>query len=225
MARVKNQVLGEVRGRVGDAVFKKRYGEVFLYTRPSKSSKPETENCSKNRSRFANIVNLAKEIKRSDVLYKSWELSKSEGKNTYTKILKANHIATLPDKLTVNNLITPQGIFLEVTSPSINDAGVSFSYIIKRPSVNKLKVPYNLSVILFLFTPKNSTQKIKSDFITLNQIINTETGNAVLPFSDAQINLKNKFNKVVIFIAAAKLNDDSPACEWTSTCSAEMDLS
>ena len=71
MARVNNQVLGEVRGRVGDAVFKKRYGEVFLYTRPSKSSKPETENCSKNRSRFANIVNLAKEINLNWIYDKS----------------------------------------------------------------------------------------------------------------------------------------------------------
>src|ERR1035437_7812095 len=100
MAKLENIVLGELNGKVGGLIGRRRGTKYFVYAAPSEVKISNSEAAIKSRnimkplSRFASTVNSIKELKEL------WSYSKTEAFDEFHKIEKENFNLFIPDRPT-----------------------------------------------------------------------------------------------------------------------------
>ena len=128
MAKVKKNFLGEVRGKVGDVIYRKRGKVEYASSVPKKResfSPAEIENQNKMKAagKFSRVV------KDIEVLFKIWDSAKIkdyEDSHPVNKITGINYKYVLPGKVTENNKITPEGFTLAVKGVRYLDSNIEF---------------------------------------------------------------------------------------------------
>jgi hypothetical protein len=122
MAKLENIVLGELDGKLGGVIGRRRGKKYFIYAAPSEVKISNSEAAIKSRnimkplSRFSSIVNSIKELKEI------WSYSKTEAFDIFHKIEKENFKFFIPERPTINNFIVP--IFFGFTNP-ITESAIS----------------------------------------------------------------------------------------------------
>jgi hypothetical protein len=83
-----NAALAAIRGRVGDVVFKKRGGKVYISRRPDFSKRKLSAAQKRSVARFKAAVRLAREVMQDPNAAKPFErLAKKNGKAVYHTII------------------------------------------------------------------------------------------------------------------------------------------
>lgn len=114
MAHINRKILGSIKGRIGDVVFRERNGKVIVFSRPKKYKKTKSQKLKNERKKFATVVMLANIIKNSTDLYSIWKNSNLPGSNAYQKIIKNNLKLTNNVDLSINNILLPPGIDIQL---------------------------------------------------------------------------------------------------------------
>jgi hypothetical protein len=117
MAFLTRNVFGDISGKIGNAVVRRRYGKEVIYAKPVNTNISYSDKAVAGRNKFANMVKFARIINSSPDLSAIWKSAKVKGTNGYQKIIKQNAIYTTPEGLTVNNIISPPG--LGIYTPSL----------------------------------------------------------------------------------------------------------
>ncbi len=108
MARVNKQILGLIKGSLGEVVFRERNGKVFVYSKPVKQKVSKSPSAVNARKKFALRVSLAQILNSNKILFQVWNLSKVDATNAYQKIIKVNTSLSEGNHLTLLNRITPE---------------------------------------------------------------------------------------------------------------------
>ena len=107
MGTFKNQVLGEVAGKVGNLIGRRRKNKYFIYAAPAEVKISNSSAAIKSRdimkpvAKFSSVVNSIPELKYL------WLNSKIVAFDAFHKIEKENFHFFRPDRPTLNNFITP----------------------------------------------------------------------------------------------------------------------
>jgi hypothetical protein len=133
MGSLKNQVLGDLDGKVGNIVGRSRKGKYFVYAMPEEvkiSNTPEaikSRNIMKPLAKFASIVNSIPELKYF------WVNSKIEAFDAFHKIEKVNFPFLIPERPTLNNTIIPD-VFIDnrIIESSISPTGIKLKIFINK---------------------------------------------------------------------------------------------
>lgn len=172
MAHINRKILGSIKGTIGDVVFRERNGKVIVFSRPKKYKKTKSQKLKNERKKFATVVKLANIIKNSTDLYSIWKASKLPGSNSYQKIIKNNLKLTDDVNLSVNNILVPPGINLELNILEINRRQNKISEIKLEISLNnKEKQLFKNSTLYSLFYKTNNSKSR----INMNNFYLTET--------------------------------------------------
>ncbi|MCR4418014.1 MAG: hypothetical protein NUV92_09775 [Ignavibacteria bacterium] len=129
MADVRKKIIGTLKGKLGDVVFRERNGKIIAYSKPKKYRKTKSVKLKKERNKFATVVQLANIIKSIPDLYFIWKNSDLPGSNAYQRIIKNNLQLTNGADLTINNLLFPPGIDLNISLVEINQTRNKISEI------------------------------------------------------------------------------------------------
>lgn len=88
MAIVTKRILGDYHGKIGDEMFKMRYGRQFCYPAPSKHKMSNSAAFKNEQSKFGLTVRFAKIINSVKELSNVWRGARVPGVNCYQKLLK-----------------------------------------------------------------------------------------------------------------------------------------
>lgn len=126
MAILRKQLLGEVTGTLGDAIFRKRYGKTVVYSRPSKYRISKSKAAKEGRNSFALSVAFAKTVNSISELKQIWYLAKLDGVVAYNRVIKYNKGFIINDSLTTKNIITPPGVGLLISDLQFSENILKF---------------------------------------------------------------------------------------------------
>jgi hypothetical protein len=163
MAIVKNPSLGGYSGRVGNHVFRIVKGKTRVSLRPVEFHASYSAKAKRARNDFAASVKLAKAVNLVPALKNIWNSSEIKGFSAYHKIIKTNSALVKDGNLTTKNIITPEGLFLEITSLSIQSNTLKTE--LKFPESTGIKFP---AEVFFLF----GFQELENTFLSISEIIN-----------------------------------------------------
>ena len=146
MARVNKAVLGFISGKLGDVVFREMNGKKFVSVSAKKYKISQSAEAKEGRANFAAAVKLAKTVNSIAALKEIWTSAKTDGTNSYHKIIKSNAKRVTGGNLTTANKITPDGLPLTLSSAEIqnNKLELSFSF----PS-DEVSFPAELCIIFY----------------------------------------------------------------------------
>ncbi|MDR3667466.1 MAG: hypothetical protein P4L35_11545 [Ignavibacteriaceae bacterium] len=91
MARLIGGIFGMVSGKVGDVVYRRRFGKTIACALPSKRTTPLSEREIALRTKFAFAGKIAKTINSIEILKHFWKPNKSEQGTSCNKIFKNNY--------------------------------------------------------------------------------------------------------------------------------------
>ncbi|NPV10419.1 MAG: hypothetical protein HPY57_01325 [Ignavibacteria bacterium] len=219
MADVNKKIIGTLKGKLGDVVFRERNGKLIAYSKPKKYKKTKSVKLKKERSKFATVVQLANIIKSIPDLYLIWKNSDLPGSNAYQRIIKNNLKLTNGVDLSTNNLLLPPGL----------DLNINIADILKsRNRINEINIEINFdnhsneifkeSTLLALFYKTNSLQdiNIQEKFFTSQTEIQIDFNfnkiNLTLP-----VNLKFANGDSVIVLFGLISQNKSDDIFWTSS--------
>lgn len=118
MAQSKNNILDPVSGKIGNILFRQRYGKEVAYHMPETYKISYSALAVEGRAKFGNTVKLARLINSNPKLHSIWERATIKGVNSYQKIIKLNSKYTSHKGLTKQNILVPPGI--QITNPTLS---------------------------------------------------------------------------------------------------------
>ena len=107
MGRLKNTILGDVTGKVGNIVFRVKGKKAYAYASPQKVKVSQTKEAKEARSKFTPLSKFASYINSIPELKYFWKISDIKASSTYHKISKYNYSFFLHNRPTNKNEITP----------------------------------------------------------------------------------------------------------------------
>jgi hypothetical protein len=133
MGTFKHKVLGEVAGKVGSVIGRRRKNKYFIYAAPTEvkiSNSPaaiRSRNIMIPLAKFASVVNKIPELKYL------WLSQKIDTFDVFHKIEKENYKYVIPERPTINNIITPlYSVKNPITEGSISSAGIKLKIDIDK---------------------------------------------------------------------------------------------
>lgn len=181
MAVVKGSSLGGYSGRIGNLVYRIVKGKTRVSIRPPKYNASYSAKAKRARRDFSASVKIAKAVILIPAIKMIWNNPEIEGFSAYHKIIKTNSALVKDGNLTTKNIITPEGLYLEISSLTIQDDTLNVEF--KFPESTGIKFP---AEVFFLF----GFQELKNKFLSISQTINE-------PASRGKYNLSISLNPPV----------------------------
>ena len=235
MATLENKILGDVGGRIGNLVGRRRKGKYFIYEMPAQIKVSNSLEAKKSRallgsvSKFASIVNNIPELKYI------WGNRPNETFDAFHKIEKENFKFIIPERPTIMNFITPRGAAESpIMESNISSRGIKLKIIITEAISGQFEGAKELcgvGVICF-FNPDEGgndyfrLSKIRADAVMAKVGELIEVG---IPFyEEERNNFKSYRNSILYFTFIAKSAEGVPVVwsenyrsEFTNECESE----
>src|ERR1035438_2218645 len=170
MGTLANQVLGDLMGKVGNVIGRRRKNKYFIYAAPAEvkiSNSPaaiKSRDIMKTVSRFASMVNSIPELKYL------WMNSKVVAFDAFHKIEKENFHFFMHERTTVNNFITPiESIKNPISEGIISERGIKLKLDIDKEVLSQFEGANEVTGvgIICYFNPSEG----KMDYFQLNRLI------------------------------------------------------
>ena len=228
MGRFNNIVLGDLGGKVGNIVGRKRKGKYFIYAMPTEVKISNTPEAKKSRdimkplAKFASIVNSIPELKYF------WVNEKIEAFDAFHKIEKVNFPFLIPERPTLTNTITPIGFITNpIKSGGISSTEINLKIVIDKENLKQLEGAKELTGIgvICYFNPKSK----ENDNFHLSKI-RTSTFEVQIdePFEiditlneEERSNYNSYLNGILYFAFVSKDINETPL-RATNSCSIEF---
>lgn len=204
-----------IYGRVGNQVYRRRNGKIVVSIRPSKYI-TKSEKVKSHRKNFGKAAQFAKAVTFVEELKKIWS-SAGIASSAFHAITKMNVPAVKDGMLTLENMITPPGLYFHLRSLSIKDNYIDVSFDIGKNQ--EFKFP----VVFYIFICFNHYLHLMPGTC----IIDKPAKNGVydchmeIPHDDFMIAYANDPHPVLYFAVSGKpIEKNYPY--WTSTTAATV---
>ena len=118
MAKINKEILGKVRGSLGDITFRQRNGKSYLSTRPASFVPGKDAASVARREKFGLNIKLSKTIYSIDELKSLWSIQTPSDKTTFNYICKVNYPLVGNGNLSGFIKLTP-GLGFNIVNPVI----------------------------------------------------------------------------------------------------------
>ncbi len=222
MARLKGSVLGNLSGRLGNLTARTVNGETILGARPSSFNVSNEPNVVEIRKKFLVSSQLAKVVDKIDDLKKIWDKAKQAGISVYNALIQQNFKYSDAQRPTAQNVITPGGFNLGVTSaligadtitvdlPALNTQA-NFTAADKDLSISMVLVgfdPVNEDDAYYKIMPFNYTESDYDPAQTLEAVVNLDQ------FSKSEL---ARYNQKVLLVGAVTKDADANIVKYSAT--------
>ncbi|MFA8344253.1 MAG: hypothetical protein ACEPO8_14870 [Rhodothermaceae bacterium] len=126
MAEVSGNVIGNVKGKLGNLSARVRNGKTYLGARPSSFKVSNDPKSKKVRGCFKVSVDLAKTIIALPTLEELWRRIKPKGMSVFNLLVKENFDSASEQEPTADNVISPEGFSLPVTASAVTADDLTF---------------------------------------------------------------------------------------------------
>jgi hypothetical protein len=150
MAKLTGSVLGNLSGKLGNLSARTRYGETILAARPSSFNASQAPQVVSVRQKFKVSAALAKAVGAIDDLNTIWDKVRQPPSSAFNEVLKENFPYSDTQSPTAQNIITPGGFDLGVTSSTVAPDSITVELPILNTKANFSADEVTLSVTAIL---------------------------------------------------------------------------
>ena len=219
MESFNKKVLGEVRGKVGNKVYKSRKGKSYIASVPSEYTMSMEPREVEKRSRFSVNTRFAKAIKSSDILYSIWDKKKAPASSAWNKICKVNFKLCGIERPTDKNVITPAGGF---KLPVLNIAEVQDGI---EADIGEIKLSTEEKDVLFIMIVSFYEPVAKEEkYFNLLVLKEGKRNNNKLTFTFdlSQKLIAEKYKHKTVYMAAIILDESGNVVRWSGSFAVEV---
>lgn len=221
-----NPLLGTIRGRIGDLVFKQVNGKSYVAARPhprSKSSYSDAERA--KQKRFAMNTKLASAINKIDVLKPLWQKAANERMSTYNAISKANYSLVGNKEFIVSPKLTPDSIGYDISILSLNYSKGNISITFPFDTLGLIQ-DFNIVnrvIVAGVIYLRNPIDQCKDDFRFLSvtsDAVQVSEGNDIalsLELNDVNKQSIDSYSNAAFFFCLISLDKDEHIVNTVST--------
>lgn len=222
MATVKSNVLGNFSGKLGNLVARTIYGKTVLAARPSGYNVSQDPDIVANRQKFAVTVNFSKYVSSIPILKSIWQKTKPQNISVFNSIVKTNYRFSTADRPTDQNILTPGGFSLPVSSAEI-DAGIvtvllgAFNDVVITESYEE-NVSFASIIVLY-----NPIAQEDAPFSLITSFQDVETYDFANPYTltmkmhASEAAEAAKYNNNILLLAAATKDANSKIVQYSQT--------
>ena len=213
MAVHKDSMFGEISGKIGNEVYRKRYGKTYVSKTPSgfKASQLPHEIDKRNiqtvNGKFASVINSSRLLKSI------WYKEKAPCVNGYNKINKVNYHLCAPDHPTEKAQITPGGFKLEVDDINIKPDKIEITLRPIKLQKDETQVAYIM--ILSLWNPRGK-RTAPFEFLIPDDYT-AEGTRLTFRLNKSESALAKKYKNKTVFLAAVILDNSYNVRRWSET--------
>lgn len=120
MGRLNRKTLGDVKGKLGNAVFRTVNGKTFISIRPDSYNTGKSKAAKQNRKRFQAAAKFAQVVNKDPDLSACWKKAKLKGHLPYNRLIKYNIKQISGGSPSLLNIITPPDSVQLVNNISID---------------------------------------------------------------------------------------------------------
>lgn len=119
MAYLTGNVIGNLSGKLGNLSARTVNGQTIMGARPSSFNASQSPSVVEVRKKFAVTGMFAKNVLSLPTLIEIWRKTKAAGISVFNNIFKANFGYSSTEKPTEQNIITPEGFALPITTAAV----------------------------------------------------------------------------------------------------------
>ena len=213
MAEQKTSLLGEVRGKLGDKLYRKINGKTFVSPAPSTYTPSQLPREINKRLRQSVNGKFSSVIIKNQLLKAVWEKEKAPCTRAYNKINKVNYHLCAPDHPTEKAQITPGGFKLEVNEINIKPDKIEITLRPIKLQKDETQVTYIM--ILSLWNPR-AKRTAPFEFL-MPEAYTAEGTQLTFRLNKTETALAKKYKNKTIFLAAVTLDDKYNIKRWSET--------
>lgn len=181
MATVGKNVLGDLRGKIGNTSARILNGKPIFASLPSSFNTPQDENSVLRRNKFSSAVKMTKLILEDELIKSVWSEKNTTKMNTYNYLMKTNYRYLNGFHVTQLNQITPiTGFLFNISSftTNQNDIAVDIDPISNLENASDIYLK-----ILFQMSDPVVEEELPFEFVMLNSNSQSFTPDTALNFS------------------------------------------
>ncbi len=222
MAILNGNVIGNMRGRLGNLSARTVDGKTIMAARPSSYTPNNTPAVLEVRQKFSATVSLAKAILSLATLAAIWQSVKNSGMSVFNTVFKSNFAYSASGKPTENNIITPGGFSLPVDAAAVAADKVTASILALNTESVFAPEEVNLSAnALVCFTDPTNPEDESYQIIALNKEVAGFNFNQAydlqLDFDAKQKIIAAKYTKSVMLLCVATKTAEGKIIQYSST--------
>lgn len=222
MAILNGNVIGNLRGRLGNLTARTVEGRTILAARPSSFNVNYDPALVEVRQKFAVTASFAKNILSLATLESIWKTVKESGMTVFNTIFKYNFGYSGTDKPTENNIITPGGFGLPVTAAAVGANNITASLdALNTSSVFTPEEVALTAIALVCFSNPNNPEDAAYKTIALSKdIANFDFTQAYDLQMDLDVNqaiLAGKYGNSILYLSVASKTAESKLVQYSST--------
>ena len=222
MAILNGNVIGNMRGRLGNLSARTVDGKTILAARPSSFNVNNDPAVTQVRQKFSVTVALAQAVLALATLAVIWKSVKESGMSVYNTIFKSNFQYSGTDKPTVDNIITPGGFSLPVNVAAVAADKITASLLALNTESVFSAEEVNLSAnAVVCFTDPTNPADEPYQIISLNkEVANfdfTQAYDLQIDFDAKQKLIAAKYTKNILLLSVASKTADGKVVQYSST--------
>lgn len=213
MGRLVKTVLGKASGKVGDLVFRIVDGKVFIASHIGTNKISKSLECVNNRKRFSAVLNFASAVNQISELNIIWNKSRKAAKSGYNRIISVNTKLVQDNKISKQNIITPDGFGLFNMNAVLNTQNAVVSFSLSDDSIIHSGKKFNACLVITLSNPVSKLNKASLSLGTVvsDVIADTTVSEVSFPLKN-QKKVIEKYGKAVLFFALSNTEQNKPLC-------------
>ncbi len=222
MAILNGNVIGNMRGRLGNLSARTVDGKTILAARPSNFNVNNDPPVTAVRQKFSVTVALAKSILALASLAAIWKTVKESGMTVFNTIFKSNFQYSGTDKPTTDNILTPGGFSLPVNVAAVAADKITASLLaLDTESVfSEAEVNLSANAVVCFIDPTNPDDPAYQ-IISLNkEVANfdfTQAYDLQIDFDAKQKLIAAKYTKNILLLSVASKTADGKIVQYSST--------
>ena len=231
MAILKNQILGDPSGKVGNVVNRNVGDKVIVAGACTDFHKSNSEASIANRNRFVPMSAFAKAVISFPELKAWWKKDKSPyGLSAFNEIQKYNAHFFNQFHPTLNNKLIDMGkIFCRVGSLTLNSSGIQLEFTLETPDTIPAQLINSYSVLCLtsLFNPFDSKEKsfiLLTSRVELTGMQPSQNIPIQIPFNDDLCRIASLYKQGILYFVVAVKDKDNLVLAFSQSISAEFDL-
>jgi hypothetical protein len=222
MARVVGNVVGNLKGKLGNLSARTVNGKTIMAARPSSYKESTTPKHVETKQRFAVTTGFASKVSNLPALNAIWKLNKQPGISVINTIFQKNFDLSSTQAPSLNNVITPDGFGSPVTAAAIAAGKLTGSLA----ALNTITVvpagAVNLSInaVISLTDPKISSDPFFKVMSVSKEVANFVFGqvyNFEIDFDLDEAGEVAKYNQKFIYLAVAIKSADDQIIKYSKS--------
>ncbi|MBA4407203.1 hypothetical protein C0389_08015 [bacterium] len=222
MAILSGNVIGNMKGKLGNLSARTVDGRTIMAARPSSFNASQDPASLEVRAKFAVTANFAKNVLSLASLEEIWTKVKASGMSVFNTVFKNNFGFSSSEKPTEQNILTPEGFPLQITTAAVEADKITASF----PALNTAsvfgadEVKLSANALVCYYDPTNEADDPYKIVSLSKEIVNfnfTQTYDLEMDFNVLQKATAAKYQHSILYVCVVTKTAEGKVVQTSGT--------